>query len=450
MPTISLPRYPWRVSAPPEPSPTVSVDASNAPVEQTPSPAQLERARHARRITAALFVSQSLGSAGSIAAATVAAIVGAELSGRDSLAGLPAAAAQIGVAVGAYFWSRWSDRMGRRGALSAALVTGAIGATISLVGVVNGNFLLVLVALFITGSGNSAVQLGRFVAAEVNPRARRARALSTVVLGGTVGSVLGPALVAPTGRLVSSWGWNEIAGPYLATGAGYLLTAILLFIALRPEPRTIGLAISLEEEGLQAARPARSARQLLADPSVRTAMTSVVIAHMVMVGLMQMTSLHMHQIDHSLLNISIVFSSHTFGMYAFSTLSGWLTDRWGRRPVLGTGAVITLVSCLLAPLSPGLVPVAFALFLLGLGWNFCYVAGSALLSDALSPAEKGRIQGFNDLLVGGAAASATLLGGLLMAKAGYAAMGLVGAALCVPLLLVVMKLPRAGSSEPAH
>jgi MFS family permease len=401
------------------------------------------RARHARRITAALFVSQSLGSAGSIAAATVAAIVGAELSGRDSLAGLPAAVVQIGVAVGAYFWSRRSDRVGRRGALTAALLTGAFGATLSLIGVASGNFMLVLVALFITGSGNSAVQLGRFVAAEVNPRARRARAISTVVLGGTVGSVLGPILVAPTGRLVTSWGWNEIAGPYLATGAGYLLTAILLFVALRPEPRLIGDAIAFEEAGTRVQAKARSLRQLLADTAVRTAVTSVVLAHMVMVGLMQMTSLHMHQMEHSLMNISVVFSSHTFGMYAFSTLSGWLTDKWGRRRVLGIGAAILLTSCLLAPLSPNLLPVAFALFLLGLGWNFCYVAGSALLADALSPAEKGRMQGFNDLLVGGAAAAATLLGGLIMARSGYLAMGIAGAAVSAPLLWVVARLPHA-------
>ncbi len=403
----------------------------------------LVRARFARRITGALFVSQSLGSAGSIAAATVAAIVGAELSGRDSLAGLPAAVVQIGVAVGAYFWSRLSDRMGRRGALTAALVTGAAGATLSLFGVASGNFALVLVALFITGSGNSAVQLGRFVAAEVNPRARRARALSTVVLGGTVGSVLGPALVGPTGRLVTSWGWSEIAGPYLATGAGYLLTAVLLFLALRPEPRLLGEVIALEEAGTRPLTQTRTLRELLNDAAVRTAISSVVLAHMVMVGLMQMTSLHMHQIDHTLVNISIVFSSHTFGMYAFSTLSGWMSDKWGRRPVLGVGAVILLASCLLAPMSPGLVPIAFALFLLGLGWNFCYVAGSALLTDALTPAEKGRMQGFNDLLVGGAAASATIIGGLIMARAGYLAMGLAGAAVTLALIVVVVRLPRA-------
>lgn len=438
----------------PEP-PSLEVGATVAPAATpaaTPHPPRARpladpavRARHARRITSALFVSQSLGSAGSIAAATVAAIVGAELSGRDSLAGLPAAVVQVGVAVGAYFWSRLSDRLGRRGALTAALLTGAFGATLSLLGVANGNFLLVLVALFITGSGNSAVQLGRFVAAEVNPRRRRARALSTVVLGGTVGSVLGPALVGPTGRLVTAWGWSEIAGPYLATGAGYLLTAGLLFLALRPEPRLIGEAIALDEAGTHRLGPTRGLRELLGDAAVRTAVTSVVLAHMVMVGLMQMTSLHMHQIEHSLTNISLVFSSHTFGMYAFSSVAGWLTDRWGRRRVLGIGAVTLLASCLLAPLSPRLLPVAFALFLLGLGWNLCYVAGSALLTDALSPAEKGRMQGFNDLLVGGAAAGATIVGGLIMARAGYLAMGLAGAVVTAGLLAIVVRLPRVAA-----
>lgn len=407
------------------------------------------RARHARRITAALFVSQSLGSAGSIAAATVAAIVGAELSGMTSLSGLPAAVVQVGVALGSLFWSRLSDFQGRRNALTAALVTGAVGAALSLWGVASGNFLLVLVALFVTGSGNSAVQLGRFVAAEVNPRHRRARAIATVVLGGTVGSVLGPALVAPTGQLAVSLGWSEIAGPYMATGVGYLLTAILLFTSLRPEPMKLGHAIALDERGAAAEAPARTLRQLLADASVRTAIGSVVTAHMVMVGLMQMTSLHMHHLEHPLSNIALVFSSHTFGMYAFSTLSGWLTDRWGRRPVLGVGAFVLLVSCLMAPLSPALLPVAVALFLLGLGWNFCYVAGSALLADSLTPAEKGRMQGFNDLLVGGAAAFATLAGGVIMAQAGYTVMGLLGAALSTPLLLVVVRLRGAGSTASA-
>lgn len=399
-----------------------------------------QRARHARRITTALFISQSLGSAGSIAAATVAAIVGAELSGLTSLSGLPAAMVQIGVAVGSLYWSRRSDTIGRRGALSAALLTGAIGAAISMYGVVNGQFLITLIGLLITGSGNAAVQLGRFVAAEVNPRQRRARALSTVVLGGTFGSVIGPMLVGPTGELVQAWGWTEIAGPYMATGAGYLLTALLLFFTLRPEPKLLGDQLALEERGAASLAPARTIRQLWADPQVRTAILSVVTAHMVMVGLMQMTSLHMHELHHPLTNIALVFSSHTFGMYAFSMLIGWLTDRYGRRMMLGIGGAILLLSCVMAPLSPQLFPLSVALFLLGIGWNFCYVAGSAMLADALTPAEKGRMQGFNDLLVGGAAATATLGGGLIMAVGGYTLMSALGALLSAPLLIVVMRM----------
>jgi MFS family permease len=289
------------------------------------------------------------------------------------------------------------------------------------------------------------------VAAEVNPKAQRARALATVVLGGTFGSVIGPLLVGPTGAMVAAWGWSEISGPYLATGVGYLVTALLLFASLRPEPREIGAAIAAEERGEHPSSKGRSLRQLLADRMVRTAIASVVTAHMVMVGLMQMTSLHMHTLAHPLTSIALVFSSHTFGMFAFSMVSGALADRWGRRPVMAVGAVMTLVSCLMAPLSPELFPLALALFLLGLGWNLCYVAGSALLADSLAPSEKGTMQGFNDLLVGVAAAIATLLGGWIMAgPGGYTSMGLLGAAATAPLLYIVLRLlPAAPAAAVA-
>jgi MFS family permease len=395
----------------------------------------------ARRITGALLVGQSLGSAGTVAAATVAAIVGAELSGLTSLAGLPAAVNQVGIAVGSLAWSRLSDTLGRRGALSLALVTGALGAALAMTGVALGSLPLVLLGLVVSGSGNAAVQLGRFVAAEVTPRAQRARAIATVVLGGTVGSVLGPALVAPTGRLMESLGLSEIAGPYIATAVGFLLTAALLFTFLRPEPRLIGAALGARERGRAEEAPPRTVREMLGDANVRAAVTCIVTAHMVMVGLMQMTSLHMHDHDHSLASISVVFSSHTFGMFAFSVVSGWLTDRWGRKRVATLGAAILLAACALAPLSPSVPPVAFALFLLGLGWNLCYVSGSALLSDALSTAEKGRMQGFNDLLVGGSAAAAALLGGLVMATAGYTVMAILGFVATLPLLVLVVRLP---------
>jgi MFS family permease len=145
-----------------------------------------------------------------------------------------------------------------------------------------------------------------------------------------------------------------------------------------------------------------------------------------MVLLMGITSLHMKEHHHALTDISLVFSAHTFGMFAFSIVSGRLTDTWGREPVILAGAGLLVLASALAPLSPDVLPLSIALFLLGLGWNFCYVGGSALLSDQLSPAERAKTQGTNDLLIGLATASVSFSSGLLFASIKYSGMGIVG------------------------
>ncbi len=123
-----------------------------------------------------------------------------------------------------------------------------------------------------------------------------------------------------------------------------------------------------------------------------------------------------------------MIASHTVGMFAFSVVSGRLTDRWGRGPVILTGAGTLLLACILAPISTQVLPLAVALFLLGLGWNFCFVGGSSLLADQLSPQERARTQGMNDLLIGLASAAGSLGSGLIFAAVGFGFMSLVGAA----------------------
>jgi MFS family permease len=136
-------------------------------------------------------------------------------------------------------------------------------------------------------------------------------------------------------------------------------------------------------------------------------------------------------------------------MFAFSFLSGRLTDRWGRGPVILTGAGLLVLASLLAPLSPGLFPLSFALFLVGLGWNFCFVGGSTLLSDQLSPAERARTQGTNDLLIGLGTATASLLSGVMFASMGYAAMGILGALVSLGLAGVTAWWLFSGRSAAA-
>jgi predicted MFS family arabinose efflux permease len=98
-----------------------------------------------------------------------------------------------------------------------------------------------------------------------------------------------------------------------------------------------------------------------------------------------------------------------------------------------------LLACLTAPLSPDVLPLAVSLFFLGLGWNFCFVGGSALLSDQLSPAERSHTQGTNDLMVGLASATGSLGSGIVFAATSYTVIAIFAGVLSlIPLLMGVM------------
>ena len=122
----------------------------------------------------------------------------------------------------------------------------------------------------------------------------------------------------------------------------------------------------------------------------------------------------------------------------------------GRHVVEVVGATTLLLACLAATLSPDVLPLAVSLFMLGLGWNFCFVGGSTLLADQLSPLERARTQGFNDLLVGLASAAASLGSGVIFAILGYNVMALAGATLSLVPLLVATSWIKGSRSPQAQ
>lgn len=391
----------------------------------------------ARKLTWVLFTAQAFGSAGFIAAATIASVAGAALSGREAWAGVPSATFLLGSALAAYLWGVVMGARGRRTGLVLGLWTGVLGALVAAWAIVQGSFGLLLIGLPLMGSAQAALQLGRFAAAEVSPPALRGRAISNVVLGGTVGAIMGPLLVGPMGVLSLRLGVPELTGAYAASAGMFVLAIGVVFALLRPDPRDVGRQLVLDAGEAEAdTRVARPLGVILRQPAVIAAVSAMVFGQVVMVMLMVITALHMTHHGHALGSVSAVISSHTLGMYAFSVVSGRLTDRWGRAPVIVTGAATLVLACALAPLSPQVVPLAVALFLLGLGWNFCFVGGSSLLSDQLSSAERSRTQGVNDLLLNLASALGSLGSGVVFAGVGYAAMGLVGALVALlPLAL---------------
>lgn len=399
--------------------------------------------RIARRTTWILFIAQSLASAGFIAAATLNSILGAKLANSALWAGLPSAVYLLAGAFAALLWGRLMDVIGRRNGISAGMLIGAGGAGLVVAAVKAESLAVFLLGMAMMGIANAAVQLGRFAAAEVNLPENRGRAISYVVLGGTVGAVLGPLLVGPTGLYAVSLGIDELAGAYLASLLLFLIGALVVFLGLRPDPRDVGRQVSALYAPATAEGPARPIREIMRQPPALVAVTAMIVGQVSMVAVMVITSLHMREHHHPLGHISAVISAHTFGMYAFSVVSGRLADRWGRGPVILAGTGVLFLACIGAPLSPEVVPLAVSLFLLGFGWNFCFVGGSTLLADQLAPAERSRTQGFSDLLVGLASALGSLGSGIVFAATSYAAIALLAGALAlVPFGLALAWMRR--------
>ena len=398
----------------------------------------------ARKITGVLFAQQSLASAGFIAAATLNSIVGKELSQNPSWAGVPTAVYLLAGAFSAFMWGYVFDAIGRRGGLVTGLSAGVIGSGVTFFAIAIHSLALFLGGMVLMGVANAAVQLGRFAAAEVNLPEHRGRAISNVVIGGTVGSVIGPFVAGPAGGLVGSWGIDELAGAYLVGVILFAIAAVVVFIGLRPDPREIGREVAEKyPETVTGSGAVRSVLQILRQPAAFVAVVSMVLGQMVMVLVMVITSLHMRGHNHGLTDISLVISSHTFGMYAFSIISGRLADRWGRGVVILIGSSTLVIACIAATISPDVLPLGVALFLLGLGWNFCFVGGSTLLADQLSPLERARTQGFNDLLIGLAAALGSLGSGFIFASLGYNMMAFVSAVFAlIPFTVVLIWMRR--------
>ena len=395
--------------------------------------------RIARKITLTLFFSQSFVTAGLISMSTVSAIVGAQLSGVIAWAGVPSTVVLIAAALGAFGWGFVMERIGRRKGLVLGLACGVLGSAIAGGAILAGSYILFLGSLIPVGMAQAAMQLGRFTAAEVHPLELRGRAIANVVLGGTVGSILGPLLVGPSGRVVATVGWNELAGPYGIGLIFFSAATLIAFFWLRPDPTQIAQEMGHQTQDVtQAPTLPRAIPDILRQPAVFVAVTAMVIGQMVMVMLMVITSLYMREYEHSLTNISLVITAHTFGMFAFSIVSGRLADRLGRELVILMGAIILVIAGLTAGLSTNVLPLMSSLFLLGLGWNFCYVGGSTFLADQLSPVEQSRMQGINDLLVGLASALGSLGSGFVFASIGYRVMGITGAILAfLPIILTL-------------
>jgi MFS family permease len=160
---------------------------------------------------------------------------------------------------------------------------------------------------------------------------------------------------------------------------------------------------------------------------------------MVMVGVMAMTPVHIrgagHDATHTLRIVGVILSVHIAGMYAFSPIIGWLTDRIGRRPVIGVGVLSLIAACGIVG-TAGYEParLAIGLTVLGIGWSCTIVAGSTLLSESVPVGVRAPAQGVSDAIMGLAGASAGALSGVVVQAWGYPTLALVAALAVIPFV----------------
>ncbi len=364
-----------------------------------------------RRIAATLFVAHGMALAALFASTTIASLTGVAIAGRDQVAGLPTTFALIGGSLAAYPAGQVMGRFGRRIGLSAGYTSGIFGGVIAGWGVVVKQLPVFLVGMLLLGMARAIADQARYAAADVSPAHLRARAVSTLVFAGTIGAVFGPILATHAGQVAQRLGYGELAGAWFASAGLFLVTLIAVNVFLRPDPRDIARALHAAEKSdrpHEAGRPLRSFREIIAHPSAQLALISLGLAQTVMVMVMTITPIHMRHFGHDLPDINFVQAAHIAGMFGLSVVSGWLTDRWGRRATIGLGSLLLVGACAIAPYSADTLPLAASLLLLGLGWNMCFVSGSALLTDVLAVHERARIQGAADVVVNLASATGSL------------------------------------------
>lgn len=402
----------------------------------------VDAAQAQRRALAVLVAAQVLSGVGLAMGITVGALLAQDVLGSTGLAGLPSALFTAGSALAAVAVGRISHARGRRPGLASGYLTGAVGGVGVVVAAVLDNPVLLFVMLFVYGAGAATNLQARYAGADLAAPSHRGRALSTVLVATTLGGVLGPNLAAPTGALAETLCVPYLAGPFLLAAAAYGLAALVLAVWLRPDPLLLA-----RELGVPA--PATETAEVPGRPSlgggVRAGGFVMALTQLIMVAIMTMTPVHMLDHGHGTAAAGAVIAIHVGAMYLPSPVSGWLVDRYGRLAVALASGLTLLAAGILAALAPGhsVALLAVALGLLGLGWNLGLVAGTAIVTDAVSLENRAKTQGAVDVSIAIAGAAGGLGSGLVVAASSYPALALAGGLLALAVVPVAAQTATA-------
>ena len=384
-----------------------------------------------------------------VAVATITLVL---VTGIEGILGLGPAIFLLAAALAALPAGRLMDRIGRVPVLAAGACSGIVGCSVTALGCEVESAVLVVTGFALVGVASGTVLLARAAAADMYPPERRARGISFVLFGSLFGAALGPLVFRPLfeGKELDT---QALVVPWLAAG-GIMAVGLVLILFVRPDTRTIALAMTKAASGSQPGAPQPPAepaplREILRRPGVPTALVAALVSFAGMVSIMNLTGYIVVDHGHHQSDVFTVISLHIVGMYALVLVIGELVDRVGRRPAQIAGLFLMAASTLGLVWFESIAWTSLSLFGLGLGWNLAYVAAASELADLALPAERGKLIGFSDLLSSVAGASLALLGGVAITEVGIAALALGGTAF-VALPAFWILLQSAAGARPVR
>ncbi|MEE5179888.1 MFS transporter [Bacillus subtilis] len=416
-----------------------AIDVQTASLQSYISSPEKQKSLYKRTLFV-VSISQIFGGAGLAAGVTVGALIAQQMLGTDAFAGLPSALFTLGSAGSALIVGRLSQRYGRRTGLSAGFMIGGLGAIgVIMAAIINSIFLL-FISLLIYGAGTATNLQARYAGTDLANHKQRATAVSITMVFTTFGAVAGSSLVNVMGDFALSIGVPSLAGPFILAAAAYMLAGVVLFIMLRPDPLVIARTIEAanEEPGdkghLAATEHTENKKGIIVGATV------MVLTQIVMVAIMTMTPVHMRHHGHDLGAVGLVIGFHIGAMYLPSLVTGVLVDRLGRTAMAISSGTTLLLAGVIAAFAPGdsMVLLVIALSLLGLGWNFGLISGTALIVDSTDSATRAKTQGTVDVLIALSGAAGGALSGMIVAGSSYLALSFTGGMLSLLLIPVVV------------
>ena len=318
-----------------------------------------------------LLLSVAFSSIGFIAAITVTVLAAREVSSNPLFLGFPNAVGVGGAFIGTQMFYKISKTYSRLAALSITFFIGAIGSVVLFYSLIIDSFTLLMIGALILGFGQSATLQSRYAASFVASKNFKATALSLAVWFSVFGSVFGPRLVSLYSEYFNELFNSELIVGYIVAMVGMLFASASV-ITFTSSNSLLRKPAETEEDNIQKLSNTKK------DGNILTLL--LVLNHFTMVVIMSATPLHVQDIGETVQLVGVIISYHTLGMFLLSPILGNYVDRYGYRRFTYIGTGILFISCLITFINSGPTALKIGLYLLGLGWNFNYVAISSAIS----------------------------------------------------------------------